>query len=653
MATETLELKITGNSKEAQDAINKTNKALGDLSNQKPKQQSFLQSLKSNWMLVAGGVMAAYQALKTVVDVMSKVIMAAAEAEDVENQLASAMSKVGMYTEETLKKQLNYSQALSQVSKYTDEEISLLQAQYIRLGIHGEQLEKLTQATLDYATVTGYDLKNAGDQVARSFLNGSENLGRMNLSIKGTAGSTEYLTSLTQKMTGMWGGAAAQSVETLSGKLNMTKKNIGDIGEAIGIKAIPAIKILTDDFNSFLSPSSDAVKVLAEGFKWLSVGIVALSDGVSLVLTPIVLTIKNIGLSFWRLTQLIVQNVALIGNAFKDFGSFLKNPQEKTVELLSNMGGTFKKFISDWNNDSLILAESTVGAMKKLVSDVTKAASDNGRIITKNTQDDANEIIAISENMYGELDQHIKDFRKVQEAELEKKRQDAENEKQIKEELYNSVLQLQRFMFAEGATMRAQELSDGLSKISMLRDAELADMESRREAEIANDTLTEEEKAAINEKYKVSRETSDANYAAKEKALKSQKWEEDKAWAIAQSIIDTAVATGKALATFPAPNFALAAIAGGAGLVQTGIIAARANPFNAADGGIIQEPIHGVGASGRQYTFGENGSEVISPVNNYGGASIVIQNMTINSKNSADNFILQLEKRTGSKLFRR
>lgn len=55
-------------------------------------------------------------------------------------------------------------------------------------------------------------------------------------------------------------------------------------------------------------------------------------------------------------------------------------------------------------------------------------------------------------------------------------------------------------------------------------------------------------------------------------------------------------------------------------------------------GGIISEPIHGVGASGRMYSFGERGAEVITPLSGYsrgsGGANIVINIGTMSASDS-------------------
>ena len=53
-------------------------------------------------------------------------------------------------------------------------------------------------------------------------------------------------------------------------------------------------------------------------------------------------------------------------------------------------------------------------------------------------------------------------------------------------------------------------------------------------------------------------------------------------------------------------------------------------------GGMINEPIWGVGASGRSYTFGEAGPEMITPMNKAGASGIgpVTINVNVDSINS-------------------
>ena len=51
-----------------------------------------------------------------------------------------------------------------------------------------------------------------------------------------------------------------------------------------------------------------------------------------------------------------------------------------------------------------------------------------------------------------------------------------------------------------------------------------------------------------------------------------------------------------------------------------------------ASGGVINEPVYGIGASGQSYAFGENGPEMVSPMGSGGGGNY---NITINAIDAA------------------
>ena len=53
-----------------------------------------------------------------------------------------------------------------------------------------------------------------------------------------------------------------------------------------------------------------------------------------------------------------------------------------------------------------------------------------------------------------------------------------------------------------------------------------------------------------------------------------------------------------------------------------------------ADGGQINEPIMGIGRSGQMYSFGENGSETVTPNGQSGGGSGVTLNISVGNISS-------------------
>ncbi|MCK5610203.1 phage tail tape measure protein, partial [Candidatus Pacearchaeota archaeon] len=108
----------------------------------------------------------------------------------------------------------------------------------------------------------------------------------------------------------------------------------------------------------------------------------------------------------------------------------------------------------------------------------------------------------------------------------------------------------------------------------------------QKEAELAQENLTAEEKQKIEEKF-----------AKKAAVIKTKQAQAEKRGAIFSALINTAAAITKAL-----PNLVLAAIAGGLGLVQVGVIAAQPIPQFA--GGTKNTP--------SEFIAGEKGRELMT-----------------------------------------
>lgn len=147
------------------------------------------------------------------------------------------------------------------------------------------------------------------------------------------------------------------------------------------------------------------------------------------------------------------------------------------------------------------------------------------------------------------------------------------------------------------------------NEIGRINEKEQANADSiaRIEKQLQNATGAQKielEKQLANEK-------ANAEKIAKEKErVEKEEAERQKAFAIIQSIISTALAVTRALATPPAPNIFAAALAGGLGAAQTALIAAQP----AAQGGLIgiKEQGNGLIVSAPNIPTMRNGDNVLA-----------------------------------------
>jgi len=133
----------------------------------------------------------------------------------------------------------------------------------------------------------------------------------------------------------------------------------------------------------------------------------------------------------------------------------------------------------------------------------------------------------------------------------------------------------------------------------------LSHIEKQRQSELENKNLTEAQKKKINDKYD-----------AQVKAEKLKAWKADQAAAVAQAIINGALAVTKAL-----PNIPLAVLSGVTAAAQVAVILGQ-KPPEFAQGGMSNEDPAGYvsnttlfnrSASGRPFVAGEAGKEWIAP----------------------------------------
>ena len=144
--------------------------------------------------------------------------------------------------------------ALQQVTVFGDEAIIGVQASIAAFTQSEEDIKKATEATLDFASAMGFDLKSAGELIAKTLGSSTNALTRYGVEVTGAVGSTERLTTLTEGISKLWGGQATAAADTMTGSMEQASNAVGDAAEAFGKLLAPAVTI-----------SAKGIKILAEG----------------------------------------------------------------------------------------------------------------------------------------------------------------------------------------------------------------------------------------------------------------------------------------------------------------------------------------------------------------------------------------------------
>ena len=206
-----------------------------------------------------GGAIAGAFAVYKVVNFVRSSLDAYAKQERAERELTEAMKHRGVYTQQAFEHLKDYASALQKASVFGDEQILVVQRMLVQFGAEGKMLDQLTKATIDLATAKRMDLTAAADLVAKAIGSSTNALSRYGIVVEGAAGSTERAASLVKNTEKIFGGSARAALNTYEGAIRQISMAWGDMKEKL---AAPLADIIRQ-----ISPS--IVEIAERMGKWL------------------------------------------------------------------------------------------------------------------------------------------------------------------------------------------------------------------------------------------------------------------------------------------------------------------------------------------------------------------------------------------------
>jgi len=244
----------------------------------------------------------------------------------------------------------------------------------------------------------------------------------------------------------------------------------------------------------------------------------------------------------------------------------IEKKKASDAELLKVEQANIREQIAGWQ--LMINATTSVDEKIKYHQKITqllqdqlrtnKALGDNELILEIDKLNDLQRVYEESFNKRNEAD--LESFKETQEAKLEVTLDWWEKYFEIEDKFNEEVAKKRKVdseMWTAFAIDQARVVSDTIFTINQnRRNAENANLlnalDTQREAELSNASLTDAQRLQIEKRYQ-----------EQERRLKQQAFEADRAAAIAQAIINGALAVSKAWATVPPPANVPAAIAAG------------------------------------------------------------------------------------------
>jgi len=527
-------IEVSGN---AEDQLKKLTSATIDFQQKAVKSFSLTQRAFETFtgVLSANLVTGAFKAAADAITGFAKtlIIDGVAAAQVQENavvRLNQALATTGEYTKESSQAFLDWASALQPVVGVGDEVILNLAALAKGFGFNAEQTKRVTEAAIEFSQVAGISLEESLRRIGRSAGGSIEDLAKFVPELKGLTKEQLAAGQAADIIIKKFGGSAAAATKTFSGQVQVAKNAFGDLTEEIGNAIIQnqAFNNVTQELNKLFQQFATSIVGDKNALKeFVAEGLILLIDASIGVAKAFDFILRAASVAFNGVKQQILSFVSV---AIAAIAVFKDEYKVKLAEINAEIAVTKQKFADAFSE------ETFVGKLIAPLERLKVVAQEGFQAI----QDGATGTIEIINQQQEITDQ-------LTQAEIEAVDEQLRRIQLLREE--------NRLSNEEEIAGLEQKLATNYKVNTLIaKDSEKL---SNKELELRIRLQKAEEK--INEARLQGASTFFGGLASLTQTKNKELFEIGKAAAVAQAIIDGALAVQKALAAFPPPFNFLAA----------------------------------------------------------------------------------------------
>ena len=581
--------------------------------------------------------------------------------EEAEIKLISAIRSTGHTADVSSREMFAYAAALQKVTTYSDEATISAMAMLQQLGDMSQvELKRLTPGVLDFATAMGVDLQTAATLVGKTLGSTTNALTRYGVVVDMSGTREEKLVTMTKTLTDMFGGMSIAVGTSATGAIKQLENAFGDLKESGGFLIAEAIKPIVNWLTTVVSKaaaSARELRAINEAIILFSKGTITELEDMKLALAEKESQLKTLGGE--------IKEVSKEGRTFKDVLNMMGGSMVRGALATENLNAAGIASTKVLGEEIIELKNLITEKEKQLALDVELARKRlEEEKALKDTLEWIDKVkIAYDKTTEGRLkaiDSEIAWFKMEQALAVKT----AHMFEPILEMLYKQKIALLESLGALEAIAEVNAFSIMNSELEGIRDKayEVAEQMglipavielAMRKTEQWSSSLEPvvEEVDKLKEALRIIAEETIVNIGQAFGAMivegeglqKLLKVTQDvlskvllmyaKEWAV---LAVGSLVLGPTFNPVAAVGYTAAAIAASAG----------AGAIQAFDkGGVIDEPIFGVGKSGQRYLFGESGKERISPIGqSSAGVIFDIHGNTFVGTGGVREFALELRK---------
>jgi hypothetical protein len=310
------------------DQLNKSLKAANaDVENSSNSMLEF--GKKAGLAFAAAAAAAGAYAIKIGVDG----VKAAIEDEQSQVKLASALENATGATKGQI---AATEQSILKMSLATGVADDKLRPALSRLAISTGDISKaqdLLALSLDISTQTGKPLEAVANSIGKAFDGNTAALGKLGVGLSSAELKTMTFTQVQQRLSDLFGGAAAKNAETFQGRMDVLKTTLNEAKETIGYALLPILETLVNYFVQYVVP---IVEKLSGAFGDKTSGLTAYIEQLGETLASVFIPIWN-GLvkAFDSIKSAVQDNLS----AFMELGGYISKYLAPIVGTI--LGGAF------------------------------------------------------------------------------------------------------------------------------------------------------------------------------------------------------------------------------------------------------------------------------------------------------------------------
>lgn len=207
----------------------------------------------NNMAVGIGKAVAAFAAIKGVIDFFASSVQAANENARAVNTLAAAYNAVGYTAEGAMKQATQFASKMQSLTGIADEAFLNAQRLMANYGVVGEKAQKAIQSAYALSIGTGKDFSTTMDMVARAAIGQTTALSKLGIQVDKNTESGEKFDAVLAQINERFGATAQAAMGDSTTKLNALKESWGDFKEQVGAGLndglVPAVDFLTKAVN--------------------------------------------------------------------------------------------------------------------------------------------------------------------------------------------------------------------------------------------------------------------------------------------------------------------------------------------------------------------------------------------------------------------